>query len=197
MSLQSSVIHWVFVLSEMLSQARPRRTSSYRSRKCLFHACLKFRSKRVAYRMKIWLILHHLILLKSCVAVCGCSKQLKILSQLRKHHVKAYFRMWAICSSKCISRLVYSYCCDRKSRATCAQSFAPRQQAAIEIMRRNLSYYCLLAPRIYIFVLRAHPVRGESHNERNTAGEVATQLIKLHFNWTCENLEFLVLEKYW
>ena len=26
-------------------------------------------------------------------------------------------------------------------------------------MRRNLSYYCLLAPRIYIFVLRAHPVR--------------------------------------
>jgi len=64
-------------------------------------------------------------------------------------------------------------------------------------MRRNLSYYCLLAPRIHIFVLRAHPVRGESHNERNTAGEVATQLIKLHFNWTCENLEFLVLEKDW
>jgi len=37
------------------------------------------------------------------------------------------------------------YCCDRKSRATCAQSFAPWQQATIEIMRRNLSYYCLLA----------------------------------------------------
>jgi len=39
---------------------------------------------------------------------------------------------------------------------------------------RNLSYYCLLAPRIYIFALRAHPARGESHNQRNTTGEVAT-----------------------
>jgi len=38
----------------------------------------------------------------------------------------------------------------------------------------NLSYCCLLAPRIYIFVLRGHPVRGESHNQRNTTGEVAT-----------------------
>jgi len=25
-----------------------------------------------------------------------------------------------------------------------------------------------------IFVLRAHPVRGESHNQSNTTGEVAT-----------------------
>jgi len=43
-------------------------------------------------------------------------------------------------------------------------------------MRRNLSYYCLLPPRIYIFVLSAHPVRGESHNQRNATGEVATVL---------------------
>ena len=35
-------------------------------------------------------------------------------------------------------------------------------------------YYSLFAPRIYIFVLRAHPVRGESHNQRNATGEVAT-----------------------
>jgi len=41
-------------------------------------------------------------------------------------------------------------------------------------MRRNLSYYCLLAQRVYSFVLRAHPVRGESHNQRNATGEVAT-----------------------
>jgi len=41
-------------------------------------------------------------------------------------------------------------------------------------MGRNLSYYCLLAPRIYIFVLRAHPVHGESHSQRNATGEVAT-----------------------
>jgi len=35
-------------------------------------------------------------------------------------------------------------------------------------------YYCLFAPHTYIFVLRAHPVRGESHNQPNTTGEVAT-----------------------
>ena len=29
------------------------------------------------------------------------------------------------------------------------------------------------ATYIYIFVLRAHPVRGELHNQRNTTGEVA------------------------
>ena len=68
------------------------------------------------------------------------------------------------------------FCCNRKSRAAYAQSFAPRQQATVETMRRNLSYYCLLVPHIYIFVLRAHPVRGESHNQRNTTGEVATGL---------------------
>ena len=68
-----------------------------------------------------------------------------------------------------------AFCCNRKSRAACAQSFAKRQQATIEIMCRNLSYYCLLTPRVYIFVLRAHLIRGESHNQRNTTGEVATQ----------------------
>jgi len=41
-------------------------------------------------------------------------------------------------------------------------------------MHRNLVYYCLLAPHIYIFVLRAHPVHGESHNQRNATGEIAT-----------------------
>jgi len=35
-------------------------------------------------------------------------------------------------------------------------------------------YYCLFAPHRYIFVLRTHPVRGESNNQRNTTGEVAT-----------------------
>jgi len=34
----------------------------------------------------------------------------------------------------------------------------------------------LLAPATYIYgvVLHAHPVRGESHNQRKTTGEVAT-----------------------
>jgi len=41
-------------------------------------------------------------------------------------------------------------------------------------MRRNLSYYCSR----YIYngvILHAHPARGESHNQRNATGEVATQ----------------------
>jgi len=35
-------------------------------------------------------------------------------------------------------------------------------------------YYCLFAPHIYGVLLRAHPVRGESHNPRNANGVVAT-----------------------
>jgi len=34
---------------------------------------------------------------------------------------------------------------------------------------------------IYIIVLRAHPVRGESHIQRNATGEVATGYIVIHF----------------
>jgi len=38
---------------------------------------------------------------------------------------------------------------------------------------RSLCYY-LFAPHRYIVVLRAHPIHGESHNQCNTTGEVAT-----------------------
>ena len=41
-------------------------------------------------------------------------------------------------------------------------------------------YYCLFAPQTYIFVLSAHPVRGESHNQRNTTGEVATTSLRFY-----------------
>jgi len=85
-----------------------------------------------------------------------------------------------------------------KARAACAQSFAPWQQATTEFTRRDHSprtlvvafnrsqvnigrastprslCCCLFAPHIYIIVLRAHPVRGESHIQRNATGEVAT-----------------------
>jgi len=53
-------------------------------------------------------------------------------------------------------------------------------------------YYCLFAPHRCIFVLRAHPVRGESHNQRNTTGEVATLQMMLvhqkgkHANYECD-----------
>ena len=46
-------------------------------------------------------------------------------------------------------------------------------------------YYCLFAPHTYIFVLRTHPVRGESHNQRNTTGEVATIPQFCHNAWRC------------
>ena len=172
----------------------------------------------------------------------------------------------------------WKYCCDRKSRAACVQSFAPWQQATIEIIRRDLSiiacsrhihiflffahipfvmnhtinatslerlqqhpilftmnhtdrtffvwrlnsarpphpghstillqseipsgmcaklhtvaasnnrdhstrslYYCLFAPHTFIFVLGAHFVRDESHDQHNTTGEVAT------VSYTCFN----------
>jgi len=35
-------------------------------------------------------------------------------------------------------------------------------------------YYCLFAPHIHSVFLHAHPVRGESHIQRNATGEVAT-----------------------
>jgi len=66
------------------------------------------------------------------------------------------------------------HCCDRKSRAAYAQNFVPWQQATKEIMLAiSLTIACLR----YIYngvILHAHPVRGESHNQRNTTGEVAT-----------------------
>ena len=85
-----------------------------------------------------------------------------------------------------------------KTRAAHAQSFALWQQATVEFTRRDHSprtlvvtfnrsqvnigsastprslFYCLFAPHMYIVVLRAHPVHGESHNARNANGEVAT-----------------------
>jgi len=60
------------------------------------------------------------------------------------------------------------FCCDWKSRAACAQSFAPWQQATIEIMLAiSLTIACLR----YIYngvILHAHPVCGEStqHHRR-------------------------------
>ena len=65
-------------------------------------------------------------------------------------------------------------CCNRKSRAACAQSFAPWQQATNEIM---LAISLTIACSRYTYdgvILPAHPVRGESHNQRNTTRKVAT-----------------------
>jgi len=61
-----------------------------------------------------------------------------------------------------------------ETRAACAQSFAPWQQATIEIMPA-ISLIIACSRCIYDGVIfHAHPVRGESHNQRNATGEVAT-----------------------
>ena len=51
-------------------------------------------------------------------------------------------------------------------------------------------YYCLFAQHIRIVVLRAHPVRGEPHIQRNATREVATVAVRtvtlpdlLFFRW--------------
>jgi len=101
---------------------------------------------------------------------------------------------------KCGQNPWKSTCCDRKSQTACAQSFALWQQAAIEITRRDHSprtlaitfnrshansgrastpwslHYCLFAPLICSVFLHTYPVRGESHNQRNANGEVATHI---------------------
>jgi len=43
------------------------------------------------------------------------------------------------------------------------------------------------ATYMYGVVLQAHPVRGESHNQRNTTGEVATPPRKFQDNFDSTN----------
>jgi len=61
-----------------------------------------------------------------------------------------------------------------ETRVACAQSFTPWQQATIEII---FAISLTIACSHYIYygvILRAHPVRDESHNQRNATREVAT-----------------------
>jgi len=90
-------------------------------------------------------------------------------------------------------------CCDRMSRAACAQSFAPWQQATTEIM---LAISLTIACSRYIYygvILHAHPVRGESHNQRNTTGEVATNALlpsgqrKAWYTKPCKRSSILII----
>jgi len=66
-------------------------------------------------------------------------------------------------------------CCDRKSRAACAQSFALWQQATTEICSQSLLLLLVHATYIIGVILHAHLIQGESHNQRNTTGKVATK----------------------
>jgi len=65
-----------------------------------------------------------------------------------------------------------------ETRSACAQSFAPWQQATIETMRRNHSYYCLLALHIQCryssrtscswWITQSTPERLQQHHARAT-----------------------------
>ena len=67
----------------------------------------------------------------------------------------------------------------RKARAASAQSLALWQQATIEIIRCTHSIIAYLCHIHMGVVLRAHPVRGESHIQRDANGEVATLFISM------------------
>ena len=61
-----------------------------------------------------------------------------------------------------------------KSRAACAQSIAQWQLATIEAM---FAITITIDCSRYTYdgvILHAHPIRGESHNQHNTTGEVST-----------------------
>jgi len=88
------------------------------------------------------------------------------------------------------------FCCDRKSRVASAQSFAPWQQATIEIM---LAISLTIACSRYTYdgvILHAHPIRGESHNQRNTTGVVLTMqwFLDKFSGWLC--VQFFTLTIY-
>jgi len=65
------------------------------------------------------------------------------------------------------------YCCDRKSRATKLRTVAANNNRDHAPLAISLTIACWR----YVYdgvILHAHAVRGESHNQRNAAGEVAT-----------------------
>ena len=67
------------------------------------------------------------------------------------------------------------FCCDRKSRAACAQSFAPWQQATIEITRRDHSIIACSC-HIHIFLFFAHIPFVVNHTINATPPEWLQQL---------------------
>ena len=85
---------------------------------------------------------------------------------------RTFFCVKAELSTTCTSWLQHHFIAIGKAQGACVQSFAPWQEVTRVHARDH--YYCLFAPHVYIIVLRAHPVCGESHNQRNVTREVAT-----------------------
>ena len=82
-------------------------------------------------------------------------------------------------------------CCDRKSRAACAQSFAPWQQATIEITRLDHSIIAC-SHYAYIFLFFAHIPFMVNHTIN------ATPLERLqHLTFECFFFVFAIQWYYW
>jgi len=93
--------------------------------------------------------------------VLQITRQFLTVYNLKNCCIKIFFNCWFI-----------MYCCDRKARAACAQSFT--QEATLEVTRGD-HYIIACSHHIYMgVVLCALPVRGESHIQHNTSGEFAT-----------------------
>jgi len=109
--------------------------------------------------------------------ICGRFFTLPSVCLLLKHFLKMPGTLACLNWSRfrVIVSIVPVCCCDWKSRAASAQSCALWQQATIEITCHDHSISACSC-RIYVGVnLRAHPLRGESHIQRNANWEVAIQ----------------------
>ena len=70
------------------------------------------------------------------------------------------------------------FCCDRKARAACAQSFALCQQTTIQIMRRNHSVIAC-SRHVYVVLFFAHIPFVVNHTFNATPAETLQQHQKI------------------
>jgi len=66
------------------------------------------------------------------------------------------------------------YCCEQKSPSGMCAKLRTVAVSNKRFHAPQSLYYCLVTPHLYIIVLRAHPGRGESHNQCNATGEFPT-----------------------
>ena len=76
------------------------------------------------------------------------------------------------------------YCCDWKSQSGMCAKLRTVAASNNRVHALQSLYYCLFAPRMYIVVLRTHPVCGESHIQCNATREVATTSPPSFLQWT-------------
>ena len=98
-----------------------------------------------------------------------CRRHLRYFSLLQLRH-KFIIAGWEVLS---IHKIIFQLLRSEIPSGICAKLRTVAASNNRVHAPRSL-YYCLFAPHMYIIVLRAHPVRGEPHIQRNGTGEVAT-----------------------